>query len=70
MNEPIKWEKVPVEGTDLGQEVYRSLVDGQGWIVTTVAKGSGRFISSFFVPDPNGKWGQEPEKVERKDRWA
>lgn len=56
MNDPIKWERVPVTGTDLDVETYRSQVDGKGWIVLIKGTLDDRFAVAF-VPDENGMWG-------------
>lgn len=65
MNDPLKWERVPTVGTDLGVEVYRALIDGKGWLVTTLLTGQVADGSTFpvgvsivFIPDENGMWGQ------------
>lgn len=62
MNNPLKWELVPAEGTDLGVQVYRSMIDGVGWLVMGLNDTDGEFgpvaTSVTFVPDPNGMWGR------------
>lgn len=59
---PLKWERVPVDGTDIGLDTYRALVDGKGWIVVMVpvdvVPGEHRCVTSVFVPDEGEMWGK------------
>lgn len=73
MTEPIVWQFIPTTGMDLELRHYRSIVDGQGWMVVVMrvndAASGYQPFASYFVPDPNGMWGMPPDHPVRKSRF-